>query len=306
MIFRASVAELWRIITTIHTRDPEKDLNMKDQAETATGKREGDLKDNRPGNSQDRHHYLHLPHLVPREAERTPASQAGVLDIHNDRLLLEAGRDQQDVWSGSNSGDYSSRIDSWQMLITASFSMVKLWDSILKNSENLEQVINLVQQSLGNRFCLPMQFLNTHCRKQFQGCLTKEFRSLADNEPNKSETTLSPWLFGSNLEEQIKSKVDSSTISRKVISREIPRFRTNPFQNQNQNFPNSPSRRRGRRRQFLPQNQYQRRRQQKRGKPAHTQTQSRPGNDNRSKYFVPKDPSIFRSLGTDNKMTQRF
>ena len=35
LIFRASVAEPWRIITAIHTRDPEKDLHMKDQAETA-------------------------------------------------------------------------------------------------------------------------------------------------------------------------------------------------------------------------------------------------------------------------------
>ena len=150
------------------------------------------------------------------------------------------------------------------MLITASFPMVKLWDSILKNDKNLdaEQVVNLVQQSLcaiGSAF----RSLNTHRQKRFQGCLTKEFRSLADDQPNKSETTLSPWLFGSNLEEQIKSKVDSSTISRKVISREIPRFRTNPFQNQNRNFPNSRSQRRGKRRSFLPQNQYQRHHQQK-------------------------------------------
>ena len=158
--------------------------------------------------------------------------------------------------------------------------MVKLWDSILKNDENLdaEQVVNLVQQSLraiGSAF----QSLNTHHRKRFQGCFTKEFRSLADNQPNKSEPTLSSWLFGSNLEEQIKSKVDSSTIFRKVISREIPRFRANPFQNKNRNFPNSRSQRRGKRRPFLPQNQYQRCRQQKRGKPAHSQTQSRPGNE---------------------------
>ena len=64
---------------------------MKDQAETAKGKREGDLKDNRPGNVQDRHYYLHLPHPVPTEAERPPASQAEVLNIHNDRFLLQAG-----------------------------------------------------------------------------------------------------------------------------------------------------------------------------------------------------------------------
>ena len=109
------------------------------------------------------------------------------------------------------------------MLITASFPMIKLWDSILKNNENLdaEQVVNLVQQSLcaaGSAF----QSLNTHHKKRFQGFLTKEFRSLADEQPNKSELTLSPWLYGLNLEEQIKSKLGSSTISRKVICREIP------------------------------------------------------------------------------------
>ena len=64
---------------------------MKDQAETTTGKREGDLKDNRLGNVQDHHHYPHLPHLVPGEAECLPASQAKVLNIHNDRILLQAG-----------------------------------------------------------------------------------------------------------------------------------------------------------------------------------------------------------------------
>ena len=93
LIFWASVAEPWRTITTIHTRDPEKDLHMKDQAETASGKKEGDLKGNRPGNVQDRHHYPHLPqlHTVPREAEHLPASQAKVLDSQNDRILLQAG-----------------------------------------------------------------------------------------------------------------------------------------------------------------------------------------------------------------------
>ena len=159
----------------------------------------------------------------------------------------------------------------------------------MKNDENLdvEQVVNLAQQSLcalGSAF----QSLNTHCQKWFQGCLTEEFRTLADDRPNKSETTLFPWLFGSNLEEQIKSKADSATIFRK-----IPRFRTNPFQNQNRNFPNSRSLRRGKRRPFLPQNQYQRRCQQKRGKPAHTQTQSRPGNELQIKIFCSQGPISF-------------
>ena len=85
---------------------------MKDQAETATGKREGDLKDDRPGNVQDHHH----PHLVPREAEHSPASQAGVLGIHNDRFLLQAGIRLAEGSPGCpewlNGGNYSSRIDS--------------------------------------------------------------------------------------------------------------------------------------------------------------------------------------------------
>ena len=86
LIFRASVVEPWRIIIAIHTQDSEKDLHMKGQAEAATGKREGDLKENKPENIQDRHHHNHLPHLLPREGERPPAGQAKVLKIH-DRIL---------------------------------------------------------------------------------------------------------------------------------------------------------------------------------------------------------------------------
>ena len=63
---------------------------MKGQAETATGKRQGDLKENRPENVQDHHHYPHLPHVVPREAEHPSASQDKVPKIHNDRILLQA------------------------------------------------------------------------------------------------------------------------------------------------------------------------------------------------------------------------
>ena len=41
-------------------------------------------------NPQDHHHYPLLPHLVPREAERLPASEAEVLKIHSARILLQA------------------------------------------------------------------------------------------------------------------------------------------------------------------------------------------------------------------------
>ena len=92
LIFKASVAEPWRIITAIciHTRDPEKDFQMKGQTAIATGKREGDLKENRPENVQDCHHYPLLPNLVPREAQRPPAGQIEVLKIHIDGVLLQA------------------------------------------------------------------------------------------------------------------------------------------------------------------------------------------------------------------------
>ena len=76
-----------RIITAIHTRDPH--LHFKGLAETATGKREGNLKENKSENIEDHHHYPLLPHLVPREAECPPASQAEVLKIHNDRIPLQ-------------------------------------------------------------------------------------------------------------------------------------------------------------------------------------------------------------------------
>ena len=68
--------------------------------------------------------------------------------------------------------------------------MIKLWDNVLKNDENLdaEQVVDLVQQSLSG----VSSALNTHCRKRFQGCLTEEYRSLTDEQPNKSEPALSP------------------------------------------------------------------------------------------------------------------
>ena len=91
LIFRASVAEPWGIITAIHTRDPEKDLCMKGQTETASRKiaRLQDCKGNKPENIRDRHHP-HLPHPVPRGAECPPAGQAKVLNIHSDRILLQA------------------------------------------------------------------------------------------------------------------------------------------------------------------------------------------------------------------------
>ena len=100
LIFRASVAEPWRIITAILTRDLEKDLHIKGQAESATWKRENDLKENRPEKFQGRHYYPNLPHLVPTKAERPPAGQAEVLKNHNDRILLQAKMLNPSIFGG--------------------------------------------------------------------------------------------------------------------------------------------------------------------------------------------------------------
>ena len=110
LISRASVVEPWRIVTAIHTRDPEKDLHMKDQEETASGKRECDLKDNRPGNVQDRH-ILSSSSSSSAKKSRTSASQSSRSAKHSQR---QDSASPMDARSGSNGGDYSSRIDSRQ------------------------------------------------------------------------------------------------------------------------------------------------------------------------------------------------
>ena len=143
--------------------------------------------------------------------------------VNSPILAADKVQNSKNITEGDN---YMKHRPIQDMLITASFPMIKLWDNILKNDENLdaEQVVNLVQQSLcavGSAF----QSVNINRRKCFQGCLTKEFRSLGDKQSNKSELALSAWLFRSNLEEQIKSKLDSS-----AISREIHRFRDNTYQ----------------------------------------------------------------------------
>ena len=115
------------------------------------------------------------------------------------------------------------------MLITAPFPMIKLWDSILERDENLDakQVEFSLTVSLCSRFC--SSIFKHPLQKRFPGVF-----NLVDKQPNKSELALSPWLFGSNLEEQIKRKLHSST-----ISREIPKLRASQYKNQKQHLPNS-------------------------------------------------------------------
>ena len=58
------------------------------------------------------------------------------------------------------------------------------------------------------------QSLNTHRRRRFKGFLAKEFSSLAYTD---SDEGLSPFLFGSNLAEKIKSQTEINSLSRKIV-----------------------------------------------------------------------------------------
>ena len=78
--------------------------------------------------------------------------------VNHPILATDKVQNSKNITEGDN---YIKAIED--ILITASSPLVKLWDSILKNDENLdaEQVVNLVQQSLcaiGSAF----QSLNTH------------------------------------------------------------------------------------------------------------------------------------------------
>ena len=93
-----------------------------------------------------------------------------------------------------------------QMLMSASYALLKLWGKIISQEEDFEfdadELLKDIQQSLcaiGSSF----QGLNTHRRSRFKGCLAKEFSSLADSD---SDEGLSPFLFGSNLAQKIKSQ----------------------------------------------------------------------------------------------------
>ena len=104
-----------------------------------------------------------------------------------------------------------------QILMSASYPLLKLWSKIISQEEDFQfeakELSKDIQQSLcaiGSSF----QSLNTHRRRHFKGCLAKEFSSLADSD---SDEGLSPFLFGSNLAEKIKSQTEIDSLSRKTV-----------------------------------------------------------------------------------------
>ena len=103
-----------------------------------------------------------------------------------------------------------------EFLLSASFPLLKLWQSIISSDEDLEaeEVLDRVQQSL---FCMGSTFagLNLHRKKRFKSVLTKEFSALADETGKSSE--LSGYLFGEDLSEKIKEQLESNRITRRVV-----------------------------------------------------------------------------------------
>ena len=103
-----------------------------------------------------------------------------------------------------------------EFILSASFPLLKLWQSIISSDEDLEaeEVLDRVQQSL---FCMGSAFagLNLHRKKRFKSVLTKEFSAIADEEGKSSE--LSGYLFGEDLSEKIKEQLESNRITRRVV-----------------------------------------------------------------------------------------
>ena len=121
------------------------------------------------------------------------------------------------VQANKNILEGDSRVGNIQeFILSASFPLLKLWQSIISSDEDLEaeEVLDRVQQSL---FCMGSAFagLNLHRKKRFKSVLTKEFSALADEEGKSSE--LSGYLFGEDLSERIKEQLESNRITRRVV-----------------------------------------------------------------------------------------
>ena len=144
--------------------------------------------------------------------------EVGVPDIKNFSVpeinpqILNSGKVQanKNILEGDN-----RVINIQEFILSASFPLIKLWQSIISSDEDLEaeEVLDRVQQSL---FGMGSAFagLNLHRKKRFKSVLTKEFSALADEEGKSSE--LSKFLFGEDLSEKIKEQIESNKITRHV------------------------------------------------------------------------------------------
>ena len=100
----------------------------------------------------------------------------------------------------------------------ASWPLISLWHKIVTSDEDIEaeEVLDRLQQSL---MCIRSTFKGSsvHSHKRFRSCLTKEFSSLTD-EKDPTSDKLSEYLFGNDLSERIKQQLETSQITRRVVT----------------------------------------------------------------------------------------
>ena len=100
----------------------------------------------------------------------------------------------------------------------ASWPLISLWNKIVTSDEDIEaeEVLDRLQQSLmhiGSAF----KGLSVHRRKRFRSCLTKEFFEPYRRKDPASDK-LSEYLFGNDLSERIKQQLETSKITRRVVT----------------------------------------------------------------------------------------
>ena len=100
----------------------------------------------------------------------------------------------------------------------ASWPLISLWNKIVTSDEDIEaeEVLDRLQQSL-MRIGSAFKGLSVHRRKRFRSCLTKKFSSLTDKKDPASDK-LSEYLFGNDLSERIKQQLETSKITRRVVT----------------------------------------------------------------------------------------
>ena len=161
----------------------------------------------------------HYSKMFSNTVKSVIKEEAGVPNINNfvvpeiNPQILNSDK----VQANKNILEGDNRVGNIQeFILSASFPLLKFWQSIISSDEDLEaeEVLDRVQQSL---FCMGSAFagLNLHRKKRFKSVLTKEFSALADEEGKSSE--LSGYLFGEDLSEKIKEQLESNRITRRVV-----------------------------------------------------------------------------------------
>ena len=151
----------------------------------------------------------HFSKMFSNNVKSVIKDEVGVPDIKNFSVpeinpqILNSDKVQanKNILEGDN-----RVINIQEFILSASFPLIKLWQSTISTDEDLEaeEVLDRVQQSL---LCMGSASagLNLHRKKRFKSVLTKEFSALAD-EGKSSE--LSNVFFGEDLSKKIKEQIN--------------------------------------------------------------------------------------------------